>query len=119
MSITLRKVVILILLFPSVALSTECEKLSPLACLESVKCTLDCKRDPKSNYRCRGKESYFCRSEEGSCEMATNQLKLTKEECEAKESCSYNSSSCFCICDFKPFCACECGGGVPPNCESK
>lgn len=99
--------------------ATECEKLSPLVCLESVKCTLDCKRQNKNPKFCDGANSYFCRAEVGECEQATNQAKLSKTDCEANKNCVYDAPSCFCPCDFKLTCNCACGGGPPPNCRNK
>lgn len=101
------------------ALGTVCEELSPLVCLSSVKCTLDCERDPKSMKKCLKHGEYFCRREKGNCEMATSQKELTRESCEGDSRCRYEPANCFCACSFTKDCDCACGGGPPANCVER
>ncbi len=115
----MRIIIFLLLFFTTSASATECAELAPLTCLESLKCSLDCKRQPNDSKHCAGKNSYFCRSKQGICERGKNQSTISKEECEAKAGCIFDPGYCFCACDFKPDCVCECGGGVPPNCLEK
>ena len=110
--------IVLPILFAATASATDCSKLTPRVCLDSVKCTLDCRRDERDRQRCAS-ASYFCRREEGRCEMATQQARLTRQECEANPGCRFVSSPCFCQCDFDQSCDCECRGGRPPNCVEK
>ena len=98
--------------------ATDCSKLSPLVCLQSVRCTLDYVR-PKNGETRIPKENFFCRKEIGECEMAKRQDSLTKKHCEANNKCVFIPENCFCPCDFTNICRCECGGGTPANCVLK
>ena len=101
---------------PALALATDCSKLAPLVCLESVRCTLDCERDPKGPYRCK---RYFCRDEIPPCETAVSQVEQRKGDCEKNPLCRFEPGGCFCKCDFTNDCNCSCGGGPPANCVKK
>lgn len=106
-------------LIPLPAAATECEKLPPLICLTSVRCTLDCERVPGDRRRCAPEAGYKCRPENIPCEQATDQTKLTRAECERDSRCTFEAAYCFCGCALDGGCNCACGGGPPNGCIEK
>ena len=109
-------IIALVVVLPSAVNATDCSKLSPLVCLQSVKCTLDYVK-PKNGETRIPPASFFCRNEITECEMGTRQDSLNREDCEANKKCNFIPDNCFCPCDFAPkTCSCECGGGSPANC---
>ena len=92
---------------PPPAAEEPCETQTELACIDSVRCTLELAEDDSREYRCRDAEE--------PCETGFRQSGGDAEACEAKPGCRFVPGRCYC----SPDVTCICGGGPPAQCAEE